>query len=212
MHMGRTQEQRAVRVLEEGSIELLYRPRVEKQNPESIDDMQRVLMVLTPENGSSLRVIAIGRKPMQDRFWGFVDLVLHDRRDLEATLGAHVYSTRTRGVGHLPAARTFARGEYHLESHDGDTYLRYVLHETQREEASEANFIVSVANPDPSAWDLEELPDLQLDLFHLTEVHVSIPTTFPPALQQRFNGNRYAPLDTPAWLDHPGAELIFIRG
>jgi len=203
--MGRTQEQRAVRVLEEGSIELLSRPRVEQQNPESINDVQRLLMVLTPGNRSPLRVIAIGRKQTQDRFWGFVDLVLHDRRDLEAALGAHVYSTRTRGVGHLPAARVFARGEYRFESTDGDTYLRYVLQET------EESFIVSVANPDPSAWNLEEMPDLQLDLFHLTEVHVSLPTTFPPSLQQRFNGNRYAPLDTPAWLDHPGAELIFIR-
>src|SRR5205085_7464562 len=99
----------------------------------------------------------------------------------------------------------------------GHTHLRYVLREMRHDKVAEdlavepeASFIVSVANPDPAAWDLAELPDMQMDLFDETEVHVTIPTPFPPALQQRFEGRRYAPLDTTAWLDHPGAELIFI--
>ena len=217
MHMGRTQEQRAVRVLEEGSIEFFYRPRVEEQHPDSIDDVQRVLIVLCPKGRSRYRLIAVGRKRMQERFWGFVDLVLDDSRDLDAALAAHVYGTKTRGVRHLPAAREFARGDYRFEDHDGHTHFRYVLRDVRHDDVAddlaverEASFIVSVANPDPAAWDLAELPDLQLDLFDETEVHVTVPTPFPPALQKRFDGKRYAPLDTPAWLDHPCAELIFI--
>lgn len=204
-------------LLEEGSIELFYRPRVEEQNPDSIGDVQRVLMVLCPKGRARYRLIAIGRKRMQDRFWGFVDLVLDDSRDLDAALAAHVYGTQTRGIRHLPAAREFARGDYRFEEHDGHAHLRYVLREMRRDHVvddleveREASFIVSVANPDPAAWDLAEIPDVQMDLFDEAEVHVTVPTPFPPALQQRFEGRRYAPLDTIAWLDHPGAELIFI--
>jgi hypothetical protein len=209
MHMGR--------MLEEGSIELFYRPRVEEHDPGSIDDVQRLLIVLCPKGRARYRLIAVGRKRMEKRFWGFVDLVLDDSRDLDAALSAHVYGTKTRGVRHLPAAREFARGDYQIEEHDGHTHLRYVLREMRHDKVAEdlavepeASFIVSVANPDPAAWDLAELPDMQMDLFDETEVHVTIPTPFPPALQQRFEGRRYAPLDTAAWLDHPGAELIFI--
>jgi len=197
-------------VLEEGSIELFYRPGVEA-------NVQRVLIVLCPKGRPRYRLIAIGGKRMHGRFWGFVDLVLDDSRDLDAALAAHVYGTKTRGIRHLPAAVEFARGDYRLEEHDGHTHLRYVLREMRRDHVvedlaveREASFIVSVANPDPAAWDLPEIPDVQMDLFDEAEVHVTIPTPFPPALQQRFEGRRYAPLDATAWLDHPGAELIFI--
>ena len=214
MHMGRTQEQRAYRVLEEGTIELLYRPRVETQHPETIDDVQRLLIVLVPADRSRYRVVAIGRKRMQERFWGFVDLVLHDPRDLDAALGAHVYTTKTRGVRHLPAARPIGRGRYWFAEHDGHTHLHYALDARERDAIvdvdDEGSFIVSVANPDPTAWGLMEVPELQLDLFDETEVHVTVPTPFPPTLQRRFDGRRYVQLDTPSWLDHPGAELIFI--
>ena len=216
MHMGRAQP--AYRVLERGSIELLYRPRVEEQHPDSIDDIQRVLVVLRPANRSRYRLIAIGRKRMQQRFWGFVDLILDDSRDLDAVLGAHVYGTKTRGMRHLPGAREIGCGEYTLAGHDGHTHLQYELERLNDDDVvrdlavqREGSFIVSVANPDPAAWGLGELPDLQLQLFGEEEVHVSVPAPFPPAMQKRFEGRRYVQLDSTEWLDHPGAELIFIR-
>ena len=69
---------------------------------------------------------------------------------------------------------------------------------------------LAIANPDPALWGLPEPPDLQSQLFDEVELHVPVPTPFPLALQRRFRNRKYAQLDTIEWLDHPGAELVFI--
>ncbi|HET7433982.1 MAG TPA: hypothetical protein VFN10_04625 [Thermoanaerobaculia bacterium] len=216
-------EERPVTILEEGTISFYYRPRVETQQPEELGDVQRILAVLTPADESRFRLLAMGRKQLptrgrRERFWGFVDAVLHDHRDMDALLAAHTYNTKTRGLRHLPAAKLVAIGSYTLTSHDDHSHLEYTLHENVwrdpvvREIAieSSASWIVSVANPDPTAWGLVEVPPLQQQLFGEEEVHITIPTPFPPELQTRFRDRRYAQLDTVEWLDHPGAELVFI--
>lgn len=212
-----------MRVLERGEISLMYRPRVEHFGPENLGDVQRLLLVLCPERRRRYRVIAVGRKRLpggghHERFWGFVDLVLDAPQDLRAALAAQTYVTRTRGTRHLPAARRAASGTYELQWHDGHTHLSYelqhvdhedpVVHDLEPEE--QGDYIVTVANPDPAVWGLDEPPPLQFDLFAEPEIHVTIPTPFPPDLQQRFRERRFAPVDTVRYLDHPGAELIFV--
>jgi len=194
--MGHALE-RPRQLLESGTISFLSRP----QKP---DDTERLLLVLQPDDSSVHRVIAIARKRLpraqkHERFWGYVDLVLYDRRDLDAALGAKIYGARA-----LPAAVPVASGDYSLEWHDDHAHL--VTLDLERE----ANYIVTVMNPDPLAWGLLEPPSLQQELFDELETHVSVPAPFPPRLQERFGNRRYAQLDTPEWLDHPGAELVFI--
>ena len=186
--------------IEQGSVTILYRPRVEEQDPSDLGDVQRLLILLSPEGGTFERVIAVGRKRLprsakHDRFWGFVDLVL-TAYDMNAALDAHVYGTKTRGLRHLPAARAFASGSYEIATHRDHGHLRW--------------HVDRITNADPIAWGLLEPPDLQTALFDDLELHVTIPTPFPPNLQQRFGNRRYAHLDTPEWLDHPGAELVFV--
>jgi hypothetical protein len=220
--MARTGALEAVQTIEDGSITFLYRPRVEEQHPHELDDVQRLLLLLTPASSAFQRLIAVGRKRLpasarRDRFWGFVDLVL-TQYDMHAALGAQVYGTKTRGLRHLPAARAFAEGTYEITSHEGHAHFSWhVTHfstedplaaEIQIEE--EADYILTVANPDPGAWGLVEVPDLQSSLFDDLELHVPLPTPFPPALQQRFHNRRFAQLDSTRWLDHPGAEIVFI--
>src|SRR5688572_1131319 len=99
--MARRREEE--RELERGAVSVFYRPRVETFEPERLEDMQRLLIVLAPENRTRRRVIAIGRKRLpdteqRDRFWGFVDLVLDSEADLRAALSAHTYATKRRGV------------------------------------------------------------------------------------------------------------------
>ena len=99
-----------------------------------------------------------------------------------------------------------------IAAHDGHTHVAFVATlrpDREIDVLSEGNFIASVANPDPTAWGLTELPPLQDELFPEYEVHVTIPTPFPPSIQQRFGGRRYINLE-PELLDYPGAELIFI--
>ena len=209
-------------VLEQGAIEFLYRPRVEEYNAEELDDVQRLLILLSPGGAAFERLIAVGRKRLprsarHDRFWGFVDLVLTSW-DMHAALGAQVYGTKTRGLRHLPAARTFAEGTYQIETHGPHAHLRWHIErfDTADPVVSEislehdADYILTIANPDPSVWGLVETPDLQSVLFDDLEMHVPIPTPFPPSLQERFRNRKFAQLDTTEWLDHPGAELVFL--
>lgn len=221
--MGRTATAAAqqAQTIETGSITFLYRPRVEEQHPEDLDDVQRVLLLLSPEGGVHDRLIAVGRKRLprsarRDRFWGFVDLVLTPY-DMNAALGAHLYGTKTRGLRHLPAARAFAQGTYDIAAHGTHSHLRWHVERIADDPVAadvhiepDADYILTVMNPDPTAWGLTEAPDLQSDLFHDLELHVTIPTPFPPTLQSRFRDRRYAQLDTSEWLEHPGAELVFV--
>src|SRR5688500_16777734 len=86
-------------ILEHGSATFLYRPRVEEQHPDELDDVQRLLILLAPTDSAFERLIAIGRKRIprsarRDRFWGFVDLVLTSY-DMQNALGTQVYGTKT---------------------------------------------------------------------------------------------------------------------
>ena len=92
-------------ILEQGSATFFYRPRVEEQHADELDDVQRLIIVFAPQSGTFERAISIGRKRLprsarRDRFWGFVDLVLTPY-DMNAALGAKVYGTKTRGLRHL---------------------------------------------------------------------------------------------------------------
>ena len=216
--MGRTRAIEAVQTLEQGSTTFLYRPRVEEQNPRELEDVQRLLILLAPEGSPFQRLIAIGRKRLppstqHDRFWGFVDLVLTEN-DMQAALGAQVYGTKTRGLRHLPAARPFASGTYEIELHGSHSHLRWQIEPLEQpveiDMELEGDYIVTIANPELSAWGLVEPPDLQSQLFDDLELHVPLPTPFPPSLQKQFENRRFAQLDTTDWLDHPGAELVFI--
>ncbi|HEX7706038.1 MAG TPA: hypothetical protein VF701_06215 [Thermoanaerobaculia bacterium] len=204
--------------LEQGTVTFLYRPRVEETAPDDMHDVQRVFALLAPVGSAFERLIAIGRErfslAVHRRFWGFVDLVLAPY-DMTAALGAHMYGTKTRGLRHLPAAVRVAEGIYEISAYGSHTHLQWWI-DRRLDEAtaieidleSTGDYIVTVANPDPSAWGLIECPDLQSQLFDELESHVTVPTPLPPQLQHRFHGRRFVPLTTD-WLDQPGAEIIF---
>ena len=156
--------------------------------------MQRLFILLAPEGSAFPRLIAIGRKRLprsarRERFWGFVDLVLTDN-DMNAALDAQVYGTKTRGLRHLPAARAVASGSYEIEMHSSHSHLRWQIEPLENvveiEIEPTADYIVTIANPDPAVWGLVEPPDLQTQLFDDLELHVPLPTPFPPALQEEF--------------------------
>jgi hypothetical protein len=220
--MTRTQAVEAEELLEQGSISFLCRPRVEERHPTDLGDVQRLLLLLSPADSAFQRLIAVGRKRLpssaqHDRFWGFIDLVLTPY-DMEAALDAQMYGTKTRGLRHLPAARVFAEGTYEMTTHNSHGHFAWHIDRftpgdpisLEVDVERDADYILTIANPDPIAWGLLETPDLQTQLFDELELHVPLPTPFPPSLQERFGNRRFAQLDTTAWLDHPGAELVFV--
>ena len=128
------------------------------------------------------RLIVVGRKRLpnprrREKFWAFVHRV---------------------GVGELEDAKLMSESHYLIASHDGHTHLIV-------EGPPKLDFIVTVANPDPTAWG--EVVPAQRELFR--DLVLEIPTPFPPELQARFGDRRYAEL-TPEFLDYPGAEIILM--
>lgn len=173
-------------MMEAGSIAIIARPRVRREEIETLDDVQRMLWVLEPADGARRRVIVVGRKRLTRRFWAFV-------ADDDALGGR---------------AQTIGRGTYRIEAHGDHTHLDYELEGdcslcAQIGLSSRGSFLVSVMNPDPARWP----PDPQEMLFESNETTVATP--FPRELQERFGEHRYLPL-APEFLDHPGAELVFI--
>jgi hypothetical protein len=195
--------------LERGNIYFFYRPRVNVDEVQSLNDVQRLFFVLSVDGTHRLRDIMVGTKHLpgpdgHERAWAFVALVSDRAGDLRAELSARTYETRTRGERHQPPARAAGEGRYLIADHDGHSHLAYVLElprelgDAQRAMRIErrASYVVVVRNPDapapPGMGRTGQTP------------------TLPEHLRNRFGGRRFAQLDAPEWLDHEGVELVII--
>jgi hypothetical protein len=200
-----------VDVLERGDIFFVYRPRVQEESAEGLEDVQRSYMVLSPEGKQSHRLIVLGQKRLPevrdggDRVWGYVDMVERDPRKIRDELGRQTYSTKTRGERVRPEARPAGEGVYALVRHEDHTHLAYELELPKRpgevqealEIEPEASFIISIKNPDaPSPPGVGLRGERKVD--------------FPRRLQERFRGRRFADADPPDLLDYEGAEVLLI--
>jgi hypothetical protein len=124
---------------------------------------------------------------------------------LQEALGEQDYTTKTRGVRHVAAARPVAEGVYAIVRHGEHTHLTYRLELPRRAGAAlrelnirqEASYIIAVKNPAS-----RDLPGAGLDPQHVVR--------FPHRLQRKFGGRRFIPLDPPSFLDDDGAELMLI--
>jgi hypothetical protein len=205
-------------VLETGDIHFLVRPRVDRERPRTLDDVQRLLVVLRPWPDGLLRLLVVGRKRLpeitgHERFWSFVDTVGRRPEDLREAVGSRTYWTRTRGVRTQPAARAAGDGAYVVARHDTHTHLAYALHEPEPEPEPEperenqlrrdlniepvASFIATVLNP------AARVPA------RLARVATREPD-LPPEVMERFGDRRFVPLEPPELLDHAGIHLVLI--
>jgi hypothetical protein len=183
---------------------------VEQESPEGLDDVQRFLVALAPRERRRYRLLRIGRKRLPDvedheRLWAYVEAVGDAPEDILDLLAAEEYETKTRGRRHQPAARVAGEGVYALVRDGQETELAYQLElphspgpvQEELNIAPEARFVVSVKNPDaPTPRNVGLGGQRQAD--------------FPPGLRERFGGRRWVAVDPPEFLDHEGAELLFI--
>jgi hypothetical protein len=160
--------------LERGNIYFLFRPKIGEDRPESLDDVQRMFIVLSPDGNEYYRLLVIGRKQLpapdqsgQERNWGFVDMVSKDPDSIENRLDPQTYKTKTRGERHLPTVRPIGEGVYRIVRHDDHTHFVYALELPKRIGAAQAAFnmeqqasyIISIKNPmtgSPPATGLSE--------------------------------------------------------
>lgn len=197
--------------LERGNIYFFYRPKVEEDDPEGLEDVQRFYMVLHPEGGH-MRLTIIGRKRLPDpshggkaRNWGFVDKVRSSSDSIRDELSGETYQTKTRGERHTPPARPVGEGVYRLVRQSGHTHLAYSLElpketgeaqeETQIE--AQASYVISVKNPERGSPQAAGLAEQQK-------------VDYPQYLQEKFRGRKFADADPPAFLDKEGTEFLLI--
>jgi hypothetical protein len=197
-------------LLERGDIFFLYRPRVGLDEAHGLEDVERLYILLKPWQAQKYRLLVVGRKKLpdpggHDRFWTFVWRMFNDREALNAELGEQEYTTRTRGVRRVAAARPAGEGVYSIVRHGDHTHLAYVLElpkhggpaERELNIKREASYVIAVKNPQtggPPAAGLD--PDRE--------------ARFPKKLQEAFAGRRFSPVDPPEFLDYEGAELLLI--
>src|SRR5437016_13830969 len=89
-------------IVEKGDIYFAYRPRVQENEAEGLEDVQRFFMVLKPQGGAPFRLAVLGRKrlPEEDRherIWGFIDKIAKSGSAIEAEFKEYHYDTKTRG-------------------------------------------------------------------------------------------------------------------
>jgi hypothetical protein len=200
------------RTLELGNVYFFYRPRIEEDSVEGLEDVQRFYMVLHPRGRDLFRVLVVGRKRLPDvgarkeREWAFVEQVTPNPKDVKDALGEVTYETRTRGRRVQPAARPGGAGVYAIVRHDDHTHLAYALELPGRPGRvqedlnieSEASYIVSVRNPDAPA------PP------GFGPTGTSRRAAFPEHLRKQFGERRFIPIDPPEFLDYEGAEILLI--
>ncbi len=197
--------------IEYGNIYFLYRPKVGAEKVESLEDVQRVYVVLSPHGKKRYRLLVMGRKRLPEirdggeRYWGFVSRVEDSAINLREEFEAESYETKTRGRREVPPARPAGEGVYALVEHGGHTHLAYALElpkepdEVQKELniAPEASFVVSVKNPDKPSPPSAGLGKRQK-------------ARYPRSLMEKFRGRRFIEIEPPDYLDYEGAELMMI--
>ncbi|KAI9015384.1 hypothetical protein DFJ74DRAFT_731742 [Hyaloraphidium curvatum] len=198
-------------VLELGHVYFIYRPKVSAEHAESLDDVQRMFMVLKPsKEGSACRLINLGKKKLpgtgagRERFWAYVELVAPSMAELSAKVEAGQAGAARATKSEQRPVRPVGMGAYAIVDQGGGTHLAYSLQvpsepgEVQDDFGigKQGSFVLAVKNPERPAQGVGFGGNRNAD--------------FPPELQALFAGRRFVDANPPAFLDVPRAELVLI--
>jgi hypothetical protein len=197
-------------VLERGDLFFFYRPRVDTEEVNELEEVQRFFFILKPEARSRYRQVVVGHKRLpnpeaHERAWAFVAEVADAPDELRDEIEATPYETKTRGARVAPEARAAGEARYAIVDHGGHTHLAYALELPHRSGPvqkdlnidDQASYIVAVKNPaQPTP------PAAGLSPHQRAE--------FPEQLLELFDGRRFVPVNPPKFLDYEGAELVLI--
>ena len=196
-------------VLQKGIIYFLYRPKVETEKVKTLQDVQKIYLLLKPSGYSKYIQIIAAKKQLPDdsniTHFAFVELVTANKKILNKNLGEEEYYTGTRGFRHQARARILGEGKYLIVLHNGHTHLVYQLikpstaKEPQRNVKinEEGAFIISIKNP-------------------LIKMNVTIglpsekKAVYPKKLQNKFGNQKFIPLNPADFLKYAGTEILLI--
>lgn len=133
-------------VLEKGIIYFFFRPRVNIDDPQGVEDVSRSFFVLRPtplgaqlDSGQGLvdkdarcRLMILPKKMFpesgRERDMGFVEKANQSIKDLqEKFIAGSTYQTSTRGERHIEEARPYAEGVYAITSTRRASHLAYMI-------------------------------------------------------------------------------------
>ena len=195
-------------ILQKGIIYFLYRPKIQTTHVESLQDVQRLYLILKPVDDSKYIKIISAKKQLpyeQDTpHFAVVDLVTSDKNELNKNIGEEVYYTNTRGKRVQAKVRILGEGKYLIVLHKKHTHLVYQLVEPQVLKkpqksvkiTTEGSLIITVKNP--------VIKTKNLGLTAKKKV------VFPEKLQNKFNNKKFIPVTSPDFLKYEGTEILLI--
>ncbi|MBZ5876813.1 DUF2795 domain-containing protein [Chromohalobacter israelensis] len=196
--------------VEKGDIYFFYRPKVNVEKVQGLDDVQRTYMVLAPDDGDAARLFVVGKKRMPKitqgkpqstaREWMMNDMT-GKPKEIGKALAPLEYDTKTRGEQEQGEAIPVGEGRYAIFERHDSTRLAYRLSspespgKAQRELGilAEASYIISVRNPD---LDVPGFPDAR--------------PNYPKRLQDKFAEKRWIDIDDGKLLDYESAQFLLI--
>ncbi|KAM0789160.1 hypothetical protein ACM66B_000009 [Microbotryomycetes sp. NB124-2] len=224
--------QRRHGTLEHGHIYFVYKPRVQVEQIDSIDDVAHLHVILVPSHlDNSYRLLTIGRKYLPKRTegqkqkqsdicWGKVLEVSDSLGHLRETLGEREYETKTQGTRHVGPGRVAGSGVYLLYSAKASDAPK----NTQNASALYQTYLAYAISVPHDLGEVQDALHIEREgAFQLQVKNPAAPSTnprvrdqpadkqpkYPKVLSDLFT-TRYIPSNPPALLDYAGAELLLL--
>ncbi|EXJ59983.1 hypothetical protein A1O7_04131 [Cladophialophora yegresii CBS 114405] len=206
-------------ILEKGIIYFFFRPRVNVDDPQDVNDVARSFLVMRPipldaklgdgpiGDEQNCRLLALPKKVLpqsgKDRFITFVEKYKTSFAELKETfLTGSEYQTKTQGTKHTAPVTPLAEGIYAVTSTGRESHLAYIINipsevgEVQKDFGlkQRGSFVVSVKNPEQPPTGQQSVPS---------------GPEYPPEIVDEFRGLRWKPLE-PKYLNYDHAQFLMI--
>lgn len=196
--------------VEKGDIYFFYRPKVNTQQVDNIDDVQRLYLVLVPDDEDTARLFLIGKKRLPEILKGKPkstarEWMMNDMTGKAAKIGEALapieYDTKTRGEQEPGEAIPVGEGRYAIFERNNSSRLAYRLSNPEKPGKAqaelgipaEASYIISVRNP---SLDVPGFPDAK--------------PNYPKRLMEKFADKRWLDIDDSKLLNYENAQLLLI--
>lgn len=207
--MNKSQKDK-IETLEQGDIYFLYRPKIGEFAPQGTQDVQKLYVILKPENQELFRLMVVAEKRLpkaydEDKYWGYIESVMRSAEEIKQHFSGRVYTTKTVGERGQPSGRPAGEGIYRIVRHGNHSHFVYSLSfpktigPVQKDLGlqPEANMIISLINPNTPT-------PRQVDLSRISKVN------YPPDLNQQFGKRKFLSLNTTTYLNYPGTLVLLI--
>jgi len=221
------EEQDTHNILEKGHVYFYYRPKMNIQEAQTLDDVQMLYILLCPKfqaaellpslEGSvekkkpvyMNRLLTISKKKLPEinersRYWAFVAVSSKDMSEINDWLAGEKYLTKTRGERELQGSISVGEGIYAVIEHNDHTHLGYVL--KSMNDLGELTKAFNIEKEGSYVISIKN-PERADPTHYLRDKHKA---HFPPELQEQFRGRRFMTAVNPEFLDHKGCEVVVI--